>query len=45
MKSRKNLRNNNQRRLMFKRNHQRMLHRRRQFVCNELEPDTQRSAS
>ncbi|WP_218354785.1 hypothetical protein [Alteromonas lipotrueiana] len=45
MKSRKFLRNNNHRRLMFKRSHQRMLHRRRQFVCYDLQPEIQRSAS
>ncbi|WP_269748307.1 hypothetical protein [Salinimonas sediminis] len=36
MKTRKVLRNNNHRRLMFKRTHQRMLHRRRQFVTSDL---------
>lgn len=36
MRNRSTLRNNNRRRLMFKRSHQKMLQRRRLFVTSDL---------
>lgn len=36
MKTRRTLKNNNRRRLMFKRSHQKMLQRRRLFVTSDL---------